>query len=110
MLVGGAATFKDAIVHLERCENEVVKFYGSVSSHIFGVVSALESPTGVDSMLSCLNNFGSVLSLLEFTIDSEYEIATSPDLLEYPYVTVTELSQVNGTSTHVFYLGSYRRE
>jgi len=25
-------------------------------------------------------------------------------------VHVTELGQVNGTSTHVFYLGSYRRE
>ncbi|ODM14486.1 hypothetical protein SI65_10108 [Aspergillus cristatus] len=44
MLARRAVTLKDAVVHIGRRENEVVKFYGSIGSRVLeGVVSALDS-------------------------------------------------------------------
>lgn len=40
MLGGAAVTLKDGVVHLGRCDNETVKFFGSIGSR------ALEGVTG----------------------------------------------------------------
>lgn len=89
LLGSPGVTLKDGVVHLGRYENEVVKFYGSVGSRVLeGVISTLESPGGTYSMLSSELLSGSVLILYEFTEDSEFEIATSPDLLKCSYSTM----------------------
>lgn len=89
VLASSVLTLKDGVVHIGRCEHEVAKFYGSVGSRVLeGVISTLESPGGTYSMLSSELLSGSVLILYEFTEDSEFEIATSPDLLKCSYSTM----------------------
>lgn len=51
--MNGAATLKNGKARLERCEHQVVILYGSVGSRVLeGVISALESPLSLYSMLS----------------------------------------------------------
>lgn len=53
VLASSVLTLKDGVVHIGRCEHEVAKFYGSVGSRVLeGVISALDSPPGLHSMVS----------------------------------------------------------
>ena len=56
ILASGALTLKDGVVHLGRCEHQVVKLYGCIGSRVLeGVVRAAESPLGLHGMLSNSN-------------------------------------------------------
>lgn len=58
MLGGAAVALKDGVVHIGRCDNETVKFFGSIGSRVLeGVTSALESTDSTySSMVPYSNN------------------------------------------------------